>query len=319
MRLLPSITTLVGTFLLLGAAASSEQPTVPRYFIVIHCEPQESGPLEWPSLVNMVGACEDRGIKVCVQFSDEWVPHIVGNDTRMTKIREWRDWGHEISAHHHTMDHPSYWDGYSNEPDAYKHPHYEGDMQDFRWLLSSVLPVNSTLTSISTFDSDMPAGIPFQVGGDGGPGPDMAVSVPTLKWLSQGPAWNITTAALEQGGTWYSDILEPIFLKTPVDSIFGVAIHPHIYHPGDEAEFDAWLDFLASQDPGGTRSATPTEILTPYAFNEADIDYDGRVDGVDLAMVLSAWQTDDPHADINADRVVDGIDLALILSNWTSL
>lgn len=317
MTTLPSLI-ILGAMTSLCAAMPADAPaTVPRYITVIHCEPQESDESEWPSLVNMVRACEERGIKACIQFSDEWVPLIIDNDARKRDIREWRDWGHEISAHHHTMDHPSYWDGYSNEPDADDHPLYEGDMQDFRWLLSAVLPANSTLTSISTFDSDMPAGIPFQVGGDGGPGPDMAVSVPTLKWLSQGPAWNITTAALEQGGTWYSDILKTIFVKTPVDSIFGIAIHPHAYHRGEEAEFDAWLDFLVSQDPGGSRSATPTEILQPYAFDEADIDYDGVVDGTDLAILLAAWGTDDPHADINADQLVDGMDLAIALANWT--
>ncbi|MCH2144871.1 MAG: hypothetical protein MK082_06960 [Phycisphaerales bacterium] len=311
---LPALVASIG---LEHAVHADESDTVPRYITVIHCEPQESDESEWPSLVNMIKACEDRGIKACIQFSDEWIPFIVDNSARLDKIRSWRDWGHEISAHHHTLDHPSYWDGYSNDPDAADRHGYQGDMQDFRWLISSVLPANSRLTSISTFDDDMPAGIPFQVGGDGGPGPDMAVSIPTLKWLTQGPAWNLTTAALEQGGTWYSDILQTIFLKTPADSVFGIAIHPHAYHEGEEAEFDAWLDFLAAQDPGGTRSATPTEILTPYAFTAGDTNYDGTVDGSDLAMILAAWGTEDPHADLNADRIVDGSDLATVLANWT--
>ena len=49
-----------------------------------------------------------------------------------------------------------------------------------------------------------------------------------------------------------------------------------------------------------------------------DIDGSGTVDGVDLAIVLGAWNdvgTDLP-GDLNGDNTVDGIDLALILGAW---
>ena len=48
-----------------------------------------------------------------------------------------------------------------------------------------------------------------------------------------------------------------------------------------------------------------------------DLNGDGRVNGVDLALVLSEWGSTTSAADLNGDGVVDGADLAIILSNWT--
>jgi hypothetical protein len=51
----------------------------------------------------------------------------------------------------------------------------------------------------------------------------------------------------------------------------------------------------------------------------ADIDENGTIDGVDLAIVLGRWGTmpkDYPRADINSDGIVDGVDLAEVLGSW---
>lgn len=49
----------------------------------------------------------------------------------------------------------------------------------------------------------------------------------------------------------------------------------------------------------------------------ADLNRDGLVDGIDLAVVLSAWESKLPEADINADGIVDGADLATVLGAWS--
>ena len=50
----------------------------------------------------------------------------------------------------------------------------------------------------------------------------------------------------------------------------------------------------------------------------ADIDGDGVVNGLDLAVVLAAWGSSHPVADFNGDGQVDGQDLAVILAAWGS-
>jgi hypothetical protein len=51
----------------------------------------------------------------------------------------------------------------------------------------------------------------------------------------------------------------------------------------------------------------------------ADLIPNGQIDGVDLALLISAWGTDGgkfPEADIDRDGIVAGSDLALLLSYW---
>jgi hypothetical protein len=53
--------------------------------------------------------------------------------------------------------------------------------------------------------------------------------------------------------------------------------------------------------------------------NPGDLNNDGIVNGVDLAIILSTWGLCGSSAcisDINQDGLVNGIDLAVVLSNW---
>ena len=57
---------------------------------------------------------------------------------------------------------------------------------------------------------------------------------------------------------------------------------------------------------------------TAQCFAPGDINLDGAVDAVDLAMVLSHWGEAKSDADVNSDGTVDATDLAIVLSNWTA-
>lgn len=50
-----------------------------------------------------------------------------------------------------------------------------------------------------------------------------------------------------------------------------------------------------------------------------DIDRNGVANGVDLAMILTAWGTSGakyPGTDVNGDGLVDGADMTFVLSSW---
>jgi hypothetical protein len=48
----------------------------------------------------------------------------------------------------------------------------------------------------------------------------------------------------------------------------------------------------------------------------ADLNDDGIVNGIDLAMLLGAWHTPGGDADLNGDGTVSGLDLAVLLGEW---
>lgn len=49
----------------------------------------------------------------------------------------------------------------------------------------------------------------------------------------------------------------------------------------------------------------------------ADLNNDGRVDGVDQTILLESFGTDNALADLNSDGVVNGVDLGILLLNWS--
>lgn len=88
----------------------------------------------------------------------------------------------------------------------------------------------------------------------------------------------------------------------------------------DVAGLPRFVDDPATADTG--HGASPLVDMGANEFGElsilADINHDGLVNGVDLALVLGAWGTASATADLNDDGVVNGMDLALVLGAWTS-
>jgi len=60
------------------------------------------------------------------------------------------------------------------------------------------------------------------------------------------------------------------------------------------------------------------DICEGPTCHDADLYTNGRIDGADLAALLSEWGplTPTTHSDFNHDGLVNGSDLAFLLSNW---
>ncbi|MFO0784240.1 MAG: S8 family serine peptidase [Phycisphaerales bacterium] len=70
--------------------------------------------------------------------------------------------------------------------------------------------------------------------------------------------------------------------------------------------------------PGLGTEAVPASALYRVAPGlPGDLDGSGRVDGVDLGLLLGAWGPGPSEADLSGDGVVDGTDLGVLLSFWT--
>jgi hypothetical protein len=75
------------------------------------------------------------------------------------------------------------------------------------------------------------------------------------------------------------------------------------------------LDFLNAFNLGDPCQDDPTN---QDCDDRADISVDGIVNGVDVAMLLSEWDSGGSSADLTGDGAVDGADLGAMLSSWGS-
>ncbi|MFM7053079.1 MAG: M12 family metallo-peptidase [Planctomycetota bacterium] len=76
---------------------------------------------------------------------------------------------------------------------------------------------------------------------------------------------------------------------------------------------------MSWQGPNQAKQVVPASaffrggLLTP-----ADINNDGTVDTVDVALLLDAWGTAGPVGDLDGDGTVDAADLSALLNDWTN-
>jgi hypothetical protein len=65
-------------------------------------------------------------------------------------------------------------------------------------------------------------------------------------------------------------------------------------------------------------SVVAVVLNTTEALDPADLNEDGKVDGLDLAILLGFWGpvTTFPEADLNSDGLINGLDLAVVLGAW---
>ena len=71
---------------------------------------------------------------------------------------------------------------------------------------------------------------------------------------------------------------------------------------------------IYAKDSAGNISETVTAAITRYKIG--DINRDGYVDDLDLALLAAHWAENWPKADINNDKIIDDLDLAVLASHW---
>ncbi len=84
---------------------------------------------------------------------------------------------------------------------------------------------------------------------------------------------------------------------------------------GNEATLETAKRFDARESSDITHHPTITVVYTLASAAPGDLNGDGKINGVDMGILLAAWGGTGP-ADLNRDGIVDGADLGLLLSNW---
>lgn len=69
-------------------------------------------------------------------------------------------------------------------------------------------------------------------------------------------------------------------------------------------------DFVSQYDLDGVIGCGDQEIT-------GDLNGDGVVDGGDIGIFLTFWNTDNPIGDLDENGIVEGADLGILLLNWS--
>lgn len=126
-------------------------------------------------------------------------------------------------------------------------------------------------------------------------------------WVSHLVFKDTTVDAAMTGLTWSGRII----MRVPGDNSFFSAMNYPQTTDGDGV-IDLY-DYCPALPGSATCNGCPPDLCCA-----GDISHNGRVDGIDLGMLLAQWGpcTSDCAADITGDGLVDDADLGILLHDW---
>ena len=279
-------------FLYNGECKSEIKPSnIPYYFIAIHNEalpdplyPELTLEKSYITLKEIITKADSYNIKLTLMFNPQWVDYIESSSSRVKDLQNWKQSGHEIAAHHHSIKHPN-WNGYTNTPeneaiifreklrDDHISEEYLGTMNDFIKKLQEINPsINSGC--VGKF-IDMPDEIIYDtcsgVGNVGYPGQEL-LDEDTKKGINEYIS-SFMVNGIERKYLAHAQITtrealseaKEIIESMDSTEIYGAVAHSIKNNPatgkGDATYILEYLDFLHEKDPQGSKSKTISEII----------------------------------------------------------
>jgi len=117
-------------------------------YLIIHFEPATDAQIDemWPYLQDFITSADAGNHDLTLAFAHHWASNILANSTRLNDVRTWETNGHELALHHHSRDHPTEWDGYSNSPTPPRPNAYKGNMSALMDLMNQ-LPIDGKIVT----------------------------------------------------------------------------------------------------------------------------------------------------------------------------
>ena len=149
------------------------------------------------------------------------------------------------------------------------------------------------------------------------PNIDADGAMPTLGWMDTGPY-------ATHAGTKPTDFTHPV---DPELQVFGLNYDALLLaYDGSGGGAGIDLDLVGLTRIRYVRISNSSTLQSPEidaiadvapASTPGDINGDGHVDGLDLGLLLAAWNTSDPDADLDNNGIVNGGDMGMLLVGWT--
>ena len=272
---------------------------IPYYFIAIHNEPfhfpggEKMIAKEYETLKRMIARADQYNIKLTLMFTPQWADYISESPERMAELESWKQKGHEISAHHHSIYHGN-WDGYTDYSkekaenqrinQGFKPEEYLGTLSDYMNKLKKINPnIKSCCCNEEHDKKEMPDEIIYatcsgfancgEVGTrelsdtDQKKGQNEYILTGTAngvlrKWLAH---YQITNPERQKTAQTVFDSMNPSY-------VYGVVTHSA--SGVQEEEYYNFLEFLHARDPEGKKSKTVSEIIDQKLLPEETISTD---------------------------------------------
>ncbi len=269
--------------------------SIPYYFIAIHNEPyhlpggESKLAKEYETLERMIAEADLYGIKLTLMFTAQWAEYISESPERMAELEAWKEQGHEIAAHHHSIYHGN-WDGYTDysreQAEAQRRmqgfvpEEYLGTLEDYINKLRKLNPdIKSGCTNEERDKKEMPNAIIYGTcSGFANCGEvcerlsdtdlrkgkneyiltGVADGVPR-KWLAH---YQITTPERQEAA-------QTVFSSLNCSHVYGAVTHSA--SGVQEEEYYDFLEFLHSRDPGASKSRTVSEVIEQGLLPERTI------------------------------------------------
>lgn len=286
---------LFALFLGNGCILQKEETKIPDYFIAIHAEPYHNLPngtkvleTEYSTLKRMIAKADEYHIKLTLMFSPQWAEYIATSPERMADLENWKNAGHEIATHHHSIYHGN-WDGYTDysEGEALaermkrtpRAEEYLGTLDDF---ISKMKLINENIRSGCVNDEsdklEMPDAIIYDTcsgfANHGEAGTRANDNNDAEKGINEFITVGNANGILRKWLTHFqanNERNEPK-AEEAFDSMDS-GVYGSVFHAAEREEeyFYAWLEFLHSKDPGGENSVTVSEIIEQKLIPEKNI------------------------------------------------
>ncbi len=245
------------------------ESTDPLYFIAVHCDPYDDAKIleHVDNLRTMIAAADERNIKLTLMFTAQWANVITADPALALEVKGWGKSGHELAGHHHSINHPGTWDGYSDfdeaKIEAAQGPKgkldYVGTLDDWDAAVRAVVPkLTSGCANAEIDKGSMPDAIvvdscpgvftttlhPVGAEADGG-----APEAGRNDFVLVSDVAGIERRFLNHGliSSKFADDAWAAF-QAMDGGVYGAVVHTNAH---DIEAVESWMDRLAAHDSGG--------------------------------------------------------------------
>jgi hypothetical protein len=219
-------------------------------------------------------------------FTAQWADYIAESPERMADLKLWKQQGHEIAAHHHSIYHPGIWDGYTNYTKeqaiatriklGHKPEHYLGTLEDFMEKVKLLnANINSGCVNEEVDKKAMPDEIIYSTcsgyynfGEPGSPSETEDLALAKNDYITVGIVDGIERKWLTHGQIYRDEKGAEDVFNSMSSGVYGAVIHSN---PTQAQTLKEFMDFLHSKDPTGQYSRTVSEIIESNLLPEEEI------------------------------------------------